>query len=178
MKRLGYAAAAILFVFVGINEFIRVTPNDEGIIWFWLSQKFALRGSSARPAPTSGWTDREKLEILGHLTLSMESSAAAEDVLRRKLDKGQQPTKEDIQTVVANIKRALSEATLVTDAALYKLHPDFPEQFREKYRLGLTEIARGLSNNDKREIERGAALYQEFKDWGKKHLSALTYPPK
>lgn len=70
MKKLGYAVVAILIAVVGINEFIRVTPNDDGIIWFWLSQKWVSRKSYTPPAGSTRWTDRERLEVLGHLTFS------------------------------------------------------------------------------------------------------------
>jgi hypothetical protein len=178
MKKLGYAAVAMLIVVVGINEFIRVTPNDDGIIWFWLSQKWGSRGFFTSPSASPSWTDRERLEILGHLTFSMESSAAAEDIIRRQREKGQKPTKEDIQEIGTNIDRALAEASLVTDPALYKVHPGLPEQIREKYRPALSAIARGLSRGDKGDLARGAALYQDFKEWMVRNMSAFSYPPK
>ena len=172
---------AMVFIAIGINEFVRVTPNDDGIIWFWLSQKIDMRGNSNlhsdKEAP-SHWTEKERIEILGHMTFSMESSSAAEEILRTKIEKGQKPTEEDIRRMVASLKKALSEASLVADQALCKVHPELPKQFREKYQAGLSAIARGLEDGDKKELSRGAALYEEFKNWGKEHMTALSYPPK
>lgn len=181
MKRIGYIALTIVFIVIGINEFVRVTPNDDGIIWFWLSQKIGVRGSfmphSVKQAP-SHWTQKERDEILGHMTFSMESSSAAEEILRAKIERGQTPTEEDTQRMVVSLNNALSEASLVSDQALYKVHPELPELFREKYQAGLSAIARGLADGDKKELSRGAALYQEFKNWGMEHMAAFSYPPK
>ena len=181
MKRIGYIVLTIVFIVIGVNEFVRVTPNDDGIIWFWLSQKIGMRGSfmphSVKQAP-SHWTKKERDEILGHMTFSMESSSAAEEILRTKIEKGQKPTEEDTQRMVVSLNNALSEASLVTDQTLYKVHPELPERFREKYQAGLSAIARGLSDGDTKELSRGAALYQEFKNWGMEHMAAFSYPPK
>lgn len=181
MKRLGYVLLTMVFIVIGINEFVRVTPNDDGIIWFWLSQKLGMHGSSmphsVKQAP-SHWTEKERVEILGHMTFSMESSSAAEEILRTKIKKGQKPMEEDTKRMVVSLNNALSEASLVTDQALYKVHPELPKQFREKYQAGLSAIAHGLADGDKKELSRGAALYQEFKNWGMENMSAFSYPPK
>lgn len=172
---------AMIFIVIGINEFVRITPNDDGIIWFWISQKLDMRGNSktlSGKQAFSDWTEKERIEILGHMTFSMESSAAAEEILHSKIEKGQKPTVEDIHRMIVNLEKALSEASLVTDHALYKVHPELPKQFREKYQAGLSAIARGLEDGDKKELSRGAGLYEEFKNWGKEHMTALSYPPK
>ena len=181
MKRLGYIALAMVFIIIGINEFVRVTPNDDGIIWFWLSQKLDMREISnsypKQEAPLH-WTEKERIEILAHMTYSMESSSGAEELLRTKIEKDQKLTEEDIHSMIYSLKRAISEASLVTNQSLYKVHPELPKQFREKYQAGLSAILRGLENGDKNNLSRGAALYEEFKNWGKEHMDDLSYPPK
>lgn len=181
VKRLGYAVLALVIIILGINEFVRVTPNDEGIIWFWISQKLS---SPAAPHVQSGWqessrwSEQERFEVLSHMTFSMESSAAAEEILRNRRENGQQITNEDIQNIIAKINHAVSEASMVSDQALRKIHPMLPTQFREKYQAGLSSIARGLANGEKEEMARGTELYGEFKSWGMKHAEKFTYPPE
>lgn len=172
---------ALVIIIVAINGFVRVTPNDDGIIWFWLSQKFS--DSSALHMKSNGqespsWSEKERFEILGHMTFSMESSAEAEEVLRIKLESSQQFTGEDRQELIAKLNRAVSEASMVSDSALRKVHPELPEQFRTNYQAGLSAIARALGNGDKDEFARGAALYGEFKRWGTEHKVEFSYPPK
>lgn len=160
---------------------MRVTPNDDGIIWFWISQKLS---SPTAPQLQSGWqessrwSEQERLEVLGHMTFSMESSSAAEEILRNRRESGQQITDEDIQSIIAKINHAVSEASMVSEQALRKIHPMLPKQFREKYQAGLSLIARGLANGEKEETARGAELYGEFKSWGMKHAAEFVYPPE
>lgn len=181
MKKLGYGLLALFIVLIGINKFVRVTPNDDGIILFWLSQKLSRTDASGirtEARQSSRWSEQERIEILGHMTLSIENSLAAEEILRSKLNEGQQVTSEDTHFMVEKLNYAISEAFLVSDQALQKVHPDLPLQFRKKYQVGIEAIARGLSDKDKKEVDRGAALYGEFKDWGMEHQSEFEYPPK
>lgn len=169
----------VVIIFV-INEFVRVTPNDEGIISFLISEKLIAKNNPRLPSiknPPSKWTEKERLEILGHMTLSMESSSAAEQSLRAIIEKRQLPTEEDTQRMISDLNNAVSEASLVTDEALSKVHPGLPNQFRDKYQTGLSAIARGLAVGDKKELARGAALYREFKNWVTEHITAFSYPP-
>lgn len=180
MKRLQVGIIVLVMIILGINEFVRVTPNGEGIIWFWLSQKLSSssisRLETAKQSPK--WSERERLEILGHMTISVENAYEAEEILRVKSQRKQDLTNDDVKLIIAKIKYSLSEASLVSDQALRKVHSDLPEQFREKYQTGLKAIARGLAEGKKEELARGAALYGEFKSWGKEHMSKFSYPPK
>ena len=180
MNRLVIAIIVLVTIILGINEFVRVTPSGDGIIWFWISQKIS---SSAAPGVKTAkqdpsWSEQERLEILGHMTLSIENAGAAEEILRVKIQSKQQLTNDDVQLIIAKIKYSVSEASLVSDQALRKVHPDLPKQFREKYQPGLSAIARGLAKDLKEELARGAALYGEFKRWGKEHMSEFSYPSK
>ena len=112
------------------------------------------------------------------MTYSMESFAQAEEILRALIESGQQFTNEDRQGMIVKLNRAVSEASMVSDSALRKVHPELPKQIREKYKVGLSAIARALGNGDKDELAKGVALIGEFKRWGKEHMGELSYPPK
>ena len=42
--------------------------------------------------------------------------------------------------MIAKLNSAVSEASMVSDPALRKVHPELPKQFREKYQVGLSAI--------------------------------------
>jgi len=127
---------------------------------------------------SSNWTEKERAEILGHMTFSFESFSSAEKILNAIIEKEQVLTKEDVQRMVVSLNKALSESSLVTDKALYKVHPELPKQFREKYQIGLSSLSQGVAERDKKKLSRGDALLQAFKKWLGETRSSFSYPPK
>lgn len=180
MKRIAYGMFALFMVIIGINQFVRVTPDDQGIIAFWLSQKLLSSSTTSKIVGQDHtyWSKEEREGVLRHMTLSIESSLSAEELLRKKMAQGEAITIDDTKHLIATLNHAISEAAIVPDKALEKVHPDLPKQFRGKYQAGLVALARGLADRDKEELARGAALYGEFKTWGQMHQSSFRYPPK
>ena len=181
MKRLLNIFIAVFIIIYGVNFYVRVSRTGEGIIWFWLSEK--LRSYDAPLLEITGlrpprWSDQERLEILGHMTFSFESSNVAEKIIRDKRLTNQKLTQEDVKLIVASVEHAVSEASLVSDQSLRKVHPDLPKQFREKYQTGLSKIAQGLDKGEMEEFAEGVGLYGEFKNWGTEHMSTFSYSPK
>lgn len=180
MKKLIYGITALIIILLGVNTLVRVTPNDEGIFIFWLSQKLSTESINPEfeDGGRNGWSAEERVALLGHMTNSMESNNAVEKFLRQKLTSGETMTKEDTRWLITTLNSAISEATIVPNHALRKVHPDLPKYFRDKYQVGLERIVQGLAQGDEKELARGAQLIGEFKAWGLEHQSSFQYPPK
>jgi len=180
MKKFIYGIIALIIILLGLNTLVRVTPNDEGIIIFWLTQK--LSAESINPEFEDrgriGWSAEERVALLGHMTNSIESNNAVEKFLRQKLASRETMTKEDTRWLITTLNSAISEASIVPNHALRKVHPDLPKYFRDKYQLGLKKIVKGLTQGDEKEFARGAQLIGEFKAWGLEHQMSFQYPPK
>lgn len=169
-----YGLGAIIAILIGINEFVAVTSYDGGAVSFFISEIFK---SFDKSHDKTKWSPKEREEILGHMTFSLESYITAEKILREKLESGK-ITNKDREQIVLNINNAVKEASLVSDSSLYKVHPELPKQFRDNYQTGLTKIAKGIKEGNRDEFQKGAQLYEEFQKWGNTNKSFLTLPPK
>lgn len=180
MERMKIIAIMLVLAVVGVNEYVVVGPNGDGIVTTWVSEqirKFSNETRTSYHDPLS-WTEKERGEILLHMTLSVENAVKAQDIFKRKLITGESFTNEEKIIFRGSIAQAISEAKLVSDAALRKVHPELPYQFRNKYQAGLEALSEGLTTQNKATYSSGARLYEEFSSWGQEHEAEFNYPPR
>lgn len=78
--------------------------------------------------------------------------------------------------VVRLLQASVTEAELVDDSYLQRVHPEFLRRFRDEYTRSLRDLADGIRTGDQAKAISGAANYNSFSEWVSTHAKELKFP--
>jgi hypothetical protein len=74
------------------------------------------------------------------------------------------------------LQAAVTEAELVDDAYLERVHPEFRRRYREEYISSLRALADGVRTGDQVKQISATATYNSFSEWMSVHTKELKFP--
>lgn len=107
------------------------------------------------------WSAEER-ENLGHLFASQRANQRVADIVSTG---GREVAPEAVGEIVALNTEALSEARLVRDDVLKKLHPALPLAFRQLYVRSLELFVESFEEESDTKSSRSATLHAEWVAW-------------
>ena len=107
------------------------------------------------------WSAEER-ENLGHLFASQRANGRVADIVSTG---GREVAPEAVREIVAVNTEALSEARLVRDDVLKKLHPALPLAFRQLYVRSLELFLESFEEESDTKASRSATLHAEWVAW-------------
>jgi hypothetical protein len=162
----GVGVIGIIGLLFAANEFIRVSngPDDpsQGIVMYWLADRLAENAS--------------KRGVSRHLDESFAGYGEALALINAKVEKNENFFNSDLTQIASTIRRALTEAELVPNQVLDKIHPDMRRHFREEYQAGLQKMLKGLEIRDSQALQDGGKLCDSFNLWVAGKKDHMTTP--
>ena len=119
------------------------------------------------------WTQEEKENanhFLNSLSLVIEAHSNS-----NKGDPGEM-SKRDFEQTLSLYRRALSEANLVRDEVLDKMHPELKSNFRMHFQKGAELRISAWANRKTYDEIQGSALMDLWGDWFEKNRSNIKIP--
>lgn len=110
-----------------------------------------------------------------HYTNSKHACDQALQIVARFSGVSNLPAGESLE-VATLLEAAISEARLVNEDYLNRVHPEFCEKYRAAYITSLFLIADGIRTGDPSKQISGAASFNTFADWIRTHRSQLQFP--
>jgi hypothetical protein len=81
-----------------------------------------------------------------------------------------------ITYVAQLLETAVTEAELVDDTYLQRVHPEFLRRYREDYIGSLRSFADGFRTGDEAKLIPATATYNNFVEWESTHAKDLKFP--
>lgn len=120
------------------------------------------------------WSSEDKASYI-HYRNSQEANKKTTKILN-KGDAYRQVSQDDLSMMREYMRTALSEAKMVNDTFLDKVHPEFQKLYRQEYQKSLELRIINLEEmNVSAEIE-GQSLYNTWVDWFNSHKRELQFP--
>lgn len=121
------------------------------------------------------WTSEDKASAI-HYYNSQDANRASIKILQRGTPYAQM-SKEQLSRLLMHMKAALSEAKMVTDDFLDKVHPDFRKYYRYEYQKSLELRIKILEEPNSTEGREAHLMYNAWVDWVENHRTEFQFPP-
>jgi len=113
-----------------------------------------------------------------NLAITFEYLYLADELINEIQNRQEQLNKEDIENLIHITNLIIKHGSSVSDYALYKVHEDLPDNYKNKFLLSIKKINKGLSNKNFDEYLSGATLYGEYLEWSKRNEDQFNFNPE
>ena len=183
-KVFGTIVVALVYIYIGIATFVAFPyynwcyARDYGFVrWVFCGEIIATLKATIWPyyaLTASTGLEEAEAHMDVHFADSTYASREAFSIIERFGSVTELPS-DEAANVVRLLNTCVTEAGLVDDSYLHRVHPELVRRFRDQYCRAHQDLAEGIRTGDQEKVMSAATTYHSFTDWVNVHAKEMDF---